>query len=114
MMVVQEPPSIAIVRCSSYIDKFESRRSHPCCSDHGMCFQILTNGWGDVQVMTECQKAISWLQEKEAAQNALRKTDEPVLVCVDIKKKEETLTRFANPIVTRPPPPPPKKVWHPF
>lgn len=60
--------------------------------------------------MAECQKALVWLQEKETAQRSLRKTDEPVLVCSDIKKKEDTLTRFANPIVTKPPPPPPKKV----
>ena len=60
--------------------------------------------------MAECQKALGWLSEKETAQRSLRKTDEPVLVCADIKKKEDTLTRFANPIVTKPPPPPPKKV----
>ena len=39
-------------------------------------------------------------------QKTMKKTDDPVLVMSDIKKKEETLTRVAEPIMTKPAPKP--------
>jgi len=36
----------------------------------------------------------------------MKKTEDPVLVTADIKKKEETLRRVADPILTKPPPKP--------
>ena len=61
-----------------------------------------------VQVLDECQSALGWLEEKKTLQDSMRKTDDPVLVTADIKKKEETLARVADPILNKPPP---KKVW---
>lgn len=60
-----------------------------------------------MQVAEEANKALSWLDEKQAAQNSLRKTDEPSLLSGDIKKKQDVLTRFAEPLMSRPAPPPP-------
>lgn len=62
-----------------------------------------------MQVLDECQAALGWLEEKKGLQETMKKTDDPVLVTADIKKKEETLTRVAEPILNKPPP---KKVQH--
>ena len=62
-----------------------------------------------MQVLDECQAALGWLEEKKGLQETMKKTDDPVLVTADIKKKEETLTRVAEPILNKPPP---KKVKH--
>lgn len=59
------------------------------------------------QVAEEATKALAWLEERQAAQAALRKTDPPLLLADDIKKKADVLTRFAEPLVSRPAPPPP-------
>lgn len=59
-----------------------------------------------VQVLDECQAALGWLEEKQNLQNSMKKTEDPVLVTADIKKKEETLSRVADPILTKPPPKP--------
>ena len=64
---------------------------------------------GPVQVLDECQAALGWLEEKKGLQETMKKTDDPVLVTADIKKKEETLARVAEPILSKPPP---KKVSH--
>lgn len=64
---------------------------------------------GLVQVLDECQAALGWLEEKKGLQETMKKTDDPVLVTADIKKKEETLARVAEPILSKPPP---KKVLH--
>ena len=57
-----------------------------------------------VQVLDECQAALGWLEEKKSLQETMKKTDDPVLVTADIKKKEETLARVAEPILSKPPP----------
>ena len=57
-----------------------------------------------VQVLNECQAALGWLEEKKNLQETMKKTDDPVLVTADIKKKEETLVRVADPILSKPPP----------
>ena len=59
-----------------------------------------------VQVLDECQAALGWLEEKQNLQNSMKKTEDPVLVTADIKKKEEMLSRVADPILTKPPPKP--------
>lgn len=59
-----------------------------------------------MQVLDECQAALGWLEEKENLQSSMKKTEDPVLVTADIKKKEETLTRVADPILNKPAPKP--------
>ena len=49
---------------------------------------------------------MAWLKEKQAVQDSKRKTEDPELLTSDIKKKEETLVRFADPIVNKPAPKP--------
>lgn len=60
------------------------------------------------QVVAEAKKALEWLAEKQKLQESLRKTDDPVLTSADIKKREETIVRFFDPILSKPAPPPPK------
>ena len=62
----------------------------------------------NVQVVAEARKALEWLEEKQRLQGSLRKTDDPVLSSADIKKREDTIVRFADPILSKPAPPPPK------
>lgn len=65
-----------------------------------------------VQVVSECNAALSWLEQKQALQAGLRKTDDPVLLAADIKKKTETLSRVCHPLMSRPAPPPPvSRLW---
>ena len=59
-----------------------------------------------VQVLDECQAALGWLEEKQNLQDSMKKTEDPVLVTADIKKKEETLARVADPILSKPAPKP--------
>lgn len=59
-----------------------------------------------VQVLDECQAALGWLEEKQNLQDSMKKTEDPVLVTADIKKKEETLSRVADPILSKPAPKP--------
>lgn len=59
------------------------------------------------RVESEAAAALAWLADKEAAQKALHKYDDPALVCADIHKKAEALSRVCEPIVTKPAPPPP-------
>ena len=58
-------------------------------------------------MIEEANKALSWLDSKQQAQAGLRKTDAPLLVSGDIKKRQDTLTRFAEPIMSKPAPLPP-------
>lgn len=60
------------------------------------------------QVVEECQSALAWLHAKRDLQKQLGKAEDPVLLTADIKKKEDTLHRVAQPILTKPAPPPPK------
>ena len=59
-------------------------------------------------MVAEARKALEWLEEKQKLQGSLRKTDDPVLTSADIKKREDTIVRFADPILSKPAPPPPK------
>ena len=60
--------------------------------------------------MKACRDALAWLNTKKDLQKQLGKTEDPVLLTADIKKKEDTLHRVAKPIL-RKPAPPPRKVW---
>jgi hypothetical protein len=60
------------------------------------------------QVVAEAQKAVEWLREKLAAQAACAKTDDALLTAADIWKREDTVVRFCEPIMSRQPPPLPK------
>lgn len=57
-------------------------------------------------MLNECSSALGWLEEKENHQKTMRKTDDPVLVTSDIKKKQETLVRVAEPVMNKPAPKP--------
>ena len=59
-----------------------------------------------MQVVAECDKAAKWLAEKQAAQGSLRQTDDPVLTAEDLRKREGTVLRFCEPLLSKPPPPP--------
>lgn len=59
-----------------------------------------------LQVIDEAQRALAWLQEKEDLQQRVAKHEDPVLLSSDIRKKEDTLKRVAEPILTKPPPAP--------
>lgn len=59
-------------------------------------------------MVAEATKALEWLAEKQRLQEGLRKTDDPILMSADIKKREDTVVRFCDPILSKPPPPPPK------
>lgn len=89
------------------------------------------------KVAGECQAALDWLAEKEALQQQAAKVnrpglmmgarrlhsccyipypgssswaqfDDPVLMAADVQKKEETVRRVCEPVLSKPPPPPPK------
>ena len=59
-------------------------------------------------MVEESQAALAWLKEKQELQARLGAHEDPVLVSADIKKKEDTLRRVADPILSEKPPPPPK------
>ncbi|EIE18231.1 heat shock protein 70E [Coccomyxa subellipsoidea C-169] len=61
------------------------------------------------KVVAEARKALEWLEEKQRLQGSLRKTDDPVLSSADIKKREDTIVRFSDPILSKSAPPPPKE-----
>lgn len=58
------------------------------------------------RVATEATAALSWLADKEAAQAAQSKHDDPVLRAADISRRGETLALVCDPILTKPPPKP--------
>lgn len=61
------------------------------------------------KVSTECQAALAWLAEKEGLQKQLSKFDDPVLQAADVEKKEGTVRRVCEPILSKPPPAPKKE-----
>jgi len=62
------------------------------------------------KVSNECADALAWLADKEAQQAQLSKTDTPVLMTHDIKKKNEMIGRVCSVIMSKPKPkaPPPE------
>lgn len=59
-----------------------------------------------MQVVDECNSALSWLADKSAQQAALNKFEEPVLVTADIQKKHDMIDRLCKPIMSKPAPKP--------
>ena len=51
---------------------------------------------------------MEWLRERLALQERCAKTDDPAVLAADIRKREDTVARFCDPIMSRAPPPPPK------
>ena len=54
-------------------------------------------------MVEESQAALAWLKEKQELQAQLGAHEDPVLVSTDIKKKEDTLRRVADPILSEKP-----------
>merc|ERR1711871_603079 len=61
------------------------------------------------KVEAECDRAMTWLDEKEGLQAGMRKTDAPILLTHEIKKKQEVVERVCNLNMFKPKPPPPKE-----
>ena len=61
------------------------------------------------KVISECQSALAWLEEKEKLQASCAPQEDPVLLAADIAKRAETVTVFCTPILSqkKPTPPPP-------
>jgi heat shock protein 4 len=57
-------------------------------------------------IVERCERAARWMDEQKAKQAALPKNQTPVLFCRDIKKEEEAVTYFVNPILNKPKPAP--------
>ncbi|KAI8890796.1 heat shock protein 70 [Backusella circina FSU 941] len=57
-------------------------------------------------IVERCERAGRWMDEQNAKQAALPKNQTPILFCRDIKKEEEAITYFANPILNKPKPAP--------
>ena len=77
------------------------------------CRERYASGLDWLQVLDECHKAMQWLNNKQGVQDTKRNTEDPELVTSDIKKKEETLVRFADPIINKPAPKPVSLCCHP-
>jgi len=60
------------------------------------------------KITKACNALDTWLSEKKAAQEKLPKSEKPVLLCVDMEKKNQELSQMANDILKEPKPPPPK------
>jgi hypothetical protein len=90
------------------------RRLHPCLrpqtyfttSQGQLLSSMIALLLALLQVIDEAQRALAWLQEKEDLQQRVAKHEDPVLLSSDIRKKEDTLKRVAEPILTKPPPAP--------
>ena len=59
-------------------------------------------------MLEEARRAVEWLREKLALQERCAKTDDPAVLAADIRKREDTVVRFCDLIMSRAPPPPPK------
>jgi len=61
------------------------------------------------KITTACSDFEKWLNEKQAAQASLPKTEKPVLICADMEKKNFELAKLADEILKEPKPAPPKE-----
>jgi heat shock protein 4 len=59
------------------------------------------------KVISECQSALAWLEEKEKLQASCAPHDDPVLLAADIAKRADTVTVFCTPILSQKKPTPP-------
>ncbi|CAO3699541.1 unnamed protein product [Rhizopus stolonifer] len=57
-------------------------------------------------IVERCERASRWMDEQNAKQAQTPKNETPVLFCRDIKKEEDAVVFFANPILNKPKPAP--------
>ncbi|CAO3627817.1 unnamed protein product [Mucor hiemalis] len=57
-------------------------------------------------IVERCERAARWMDEQNAKQAKVPKNETPVLFSRDIKKEEEAIIYFANPILNKPKPAP--------
>ncbi|KAI8878762.1 heat shock protein 70, partial [Backusella circina FSU 941] len=57
-------------------------------------------------IVERCERAGRWMEEQKSKQATLPKYQTPILFSRDIKKEEEAITYFANPILNKPKPAP--------
>lgn len=60
------------------------------------------------KISAACSDLEKWLAKTKEKQEKLPKYEKPVLLCVDMEKKNEELSKMANDILKEPKPPPPK------
>jgi len=60
-------------------------------------------------VITECDNAISWLNDKQSQQGSLPKYSPPAFLCSEVQKKAEVVERVCQPIMSKPAPKPEPK-----
>lgn len=61
-----------------------------------------------VKITERCSELEKWLTGKKGEQDKLQKYEKPVLLCADMEKRSQDLSKFANDILKEPKPPPPK------
>merc|ERR1712078_802624 len=80
-------------RCKAMAHSDEEKYSHISAEDRA-------------KVEAECDRALTWLDEKEALQAGMQKTDAPILLSCEVKKKQEVVERVCNMNMFKPKPPP--------
>merc|ERR1711953_1607629 len=60
------------------------------------------------KVTQSCNELQKWLDEMQAKQATLAKSDKPVLLCAEMEKKNQELAKTADEILKEPKPAPPK------
>jgi len=58
------------------------------------------------KIIAECNSITKWLVDSQKQQETLAKYDRPVLICADIERKNQELSRFADEILKEPKPKP--------
>ncbi|BBN14282.1 hypothetical protein MPTK1_6g10360 [Marchantia polymorpha subsp. ruderalis] len=53
------------------------------------------------KVISECKKTEEWLKARRQAQDAVAKTEAPVFLALDVRKKQEALDKFCKPLVNK-------------
>jgi len=61
------------------------------------------------KIAAACADLEKWLAEMKTKQDALSKTEKPVLICADMEKKNQELAKTADGILKEPKPAPPKE-----
>jgi molecular chaperone DnaK (HSP70) len=61
------------------------------------------------KITAACNELDKWLTEMKTKQDAMPKTEKPVLICADMEKKNQELAKTADEILKEPKPAPPKE-----
>jgi len=61
------------------------------------------------KISSECAAVEKWLNDMKKKQEAVAKTEKPVLLCADMEKKNQELAKMADDILKEPKPAPPKE-----